>query len=147
MKPGIKFTRIWADEDSLELRIEISDGRSLFVNDIYVGRQLLADTVSRIDVFKDQLYGGLFNLRFGEFGPEYASGALDVRMQFRQRGKLFLRVLAQSEFSRLEDREVASEAKLHLMSEPALLDHFILELRTLSEGSTEQAELVAISWN
>jgi hypothetical protein len=72
---------------------------------------------------------------------------LDVRMQFRQRGKLFLRVLAQSGFSRLGDQEVSSEAKLHLMSEPALLDHFILELRTLSEGSTEQAELMAISWN
>jgi hypothetical protein len=49
MKPGIRFRQIWADEDMLELRVEICDGRSLFVNEIYVGRQLLADTVSGLD--------------------------------------------------------------------------------------------------
>lgn len=147
MKPGIIFTRLWADEDMLELRVEICDGRSLFVNEIYVGHQALADTVSRTEVFKGQVYGGLFNLRFGEFGPEYASGALDIRMQFRQRGKLLLRVLAQSEFWRLEYREVSNEARLNLLSEPALLDRFILQLRTLSESSAGQAELVALSWS
>ena len=147
MKPGIGFTKIWSDEDTLELRVEICDGRSLFVNQLYVGHQLLSDTVSSLDQFKEQLHGGLFNLRFGEFGPEYASGALDIRMHFRNRGKLLLRVLAQSAFSRFEDRELASEATLHLMSEPALLDQFILGLRALSEGGMEQAVLEAIDWN
>ena len=147
MKPGLRFTKLSADEDMVELRVDICDGRSMFVNEIYVGHRVLAETVSGIELFKDQLYGGLFNLRFDEFGPEYASGALDIRMQFRQRGRLFLRVLAQSAFCRLDDRDIASEATLHLMSEPALLDRFILELHTLSQGSTEQAELAAISWN
>lgn len=147
MKPGIRFTKIWADEDMLELRVEICDGRSLFVNQIYVGHQLLVDTVSGLHRFKDQIYGGLFNLRFGEFGPEYASGALDVRMHFRKHGKLLLRVSAQSEFSRFEDRELSSDATLHLVSEPALLDNFIRGLSTLSKGDIEQAELEAIDWN
>lgn len=147
MKPSIRFTKIWADEDMLELRVEICDGRSLFVNQIYVGHQLLADTVSGLHRFKDQIYGGLFNLRFGEFGPEYASGALDVRMHFRKHGKLLLRVLAQSEFSRFEDRELSSDATLNLVSEPALLDNFIVALSTFSKGDIEQAELEAIDWN
>jgi hypothetical protein len=147
MKPGIRFAKIWTDEDMLELHVEICDGRSLFVTRIYVGHQLLADTVSGLHRFKDQIYGGLFNLRFGEFGPEYASGALDMRMHFRKRGKLFLRVSAQSAFSSFEDRELCSEATLHLMSEPAFLDHFILSLRKLSEGCIEQADLEAFDWN
>jgi hypothetical protein len=147
MKPSIRFTKIWADEDMLELRVEISDGRSLFMNQIYVGHKLLADTVLGLHQFKDQVHGGLFNLRFGEFGPEYASGALDIRMHFRKRGKLLVQISAQSEFSRFDDRELSSNARLHLLSEPALLDSFILGLRALSEGSTGQAELEAIDWS
>jgi hypothetical protein len=131
MKSGIRFTKIWADEDMLELRVEVCDGRSLFMNQIYVGHQLLADTVSGLHRFKGQIYGGLFNLRFGEFGPEHASGALDVRLHFRKHGKLLIRVLAQSQFRCFEDRELSSDATLHLVSEPALLDNFVVGLRAL----------------
>ena len=147
MTLGIRFTKVWFDEEMLELRVQICDGRSLFSTDIYVGRKLLADTVLELHKFKDQIYGGLFNLRFGEFGPEYASGALDVRMHFHKGAKLFVRVLAQSKFSRFEDREFASEATLHLVSEPALLDNFIPALRLLSEGSVDHAALEVIAWD
>ena len=146
MTPGIRLTKVWADADMLELEVDICDGRSLFVNKIYVGHAQLAETVSGLATFRDQIFGGLFNLRFGEFGPEYASGALDVRMHFRKQGKLLLTVHAQSEFSRFEDRELASEATLYLLSEPVLLDNFIGALRMLSEGSDVQAELEAIEW-
>ena len=147
MKSGIRFTKLWSDDDMLSLQVEISDGRSLFTMDVYVGHKKLADTVSGLHRFKDQIFGGLFNLRFGEFGPEYASGALDVRMHFRQGAKLFVRVLAQSRFSRFEDREIASEATLYLISEPVLLDNFIPALRMLSEGSVDEAELEAMAWD
>jgi hypothetical protein len=147
MTPGIKLTKIWADDDMLELRVQICDGRSVFVNQIYVGHRHLAEAVLGLDRFKDQVHGGLFNLRFGEFGPEYASGALDVRMHFRKQGKVLLRVLAESEFSDFDGREIASDATLHLLSEPALLDNFVVAIRMLSEGSREHAELEAIVWN
>jgi hypothetical protein len=147
MKPGIRFIREWADEDMVELRTEISDGRSLFVNRIYVGHQQLREAVAGLDAFKTHIYGGIFNLRFGEFGSEYASGAVDARLQFRKQGKILLRVSAQSGFDRFEEKELASEATLHLVSEPALLDEFIRALRALSKANSEQAELEAISWN
>jgi len=147
MTPGIKLAKIWADDDMLELRVQICDGRSVFVNQIYVGHRHLAEAVLGLDRFKDQVHGGLFNLRFGEFGPEYASGALDVRMHFRKQGKVLLRVLAESEFSDFDGREIASDATLHLLSEPALLDNFVAAIRMLSEGSREHAELEAIEWN
>ena len=147
MKPGMRFAKIWQDEDMVELRTELCDGNSLFTNKIYVGHRHLADTVSGLHTFKDHIYGGIFNLRFGEFGPEYASGALDVRLHFRKQAKILVRVLAQSEFRVFEERDFASEVTLHLMTEPALLDNFIVALRALSDGSDDQAELEAWSWD
>jgi hypothetical protein len=32
MKPHIGFEKIWFDEDIIEIRIEVCDGESLFVN-------------------------------------------------------------------------------------------------------------------
>lgn len=145
MMPGIKFTKLWSDEDMLNLQVEVCDRNSLFTTEIYVGHKHLADTVSGLHKFKDHIHGGLFNLRFGEFGPEYASGAVDVRMHFRTMGKLLVRVSAESRFSRFEDRELASKATLYVVSELGLLDNFILALRMLSEGSVDHAELKAFS--
>jgi hypothetical protein len=147
MKPGIRFTKLSSDEDMLRLNIEICDGRSLFTTDVYVGHTFLADIVLGLHKFKDQIHGGLFNLRFGEFGPEYALGALDVRMHFRKGARLFLRVSAESQFSPFGDREAASEATLYLMSEPVLLDNFIPAFRMLSEGSVDHAELEVVGWD
>jgi hypothetical protein len=147
MTPGIRFTKVWFDEDMVELKVEVYDGRSLFVNQVYVGHKKLADTASELDKFKNHIHGGLFNLRFGEFGQEYASGALDIRMHFRKQAKLLLRVSMQSEFSQFDGRELASDATLHLVSEPALLDNFIISLRMLSDGLAECAELETTQWN
>jgi hypothetical protein len=144
---GMKFTKLSSDEDMVQMGVEVSDGRSRFVSRIYVGHQQLADTVSGLHRFKDHIADGLFNLRFGEFGPEYASGALDVRMHFREHAKLLVRVLVQSEFSRFEDRDLASEATLHLISEPALLDNFVRALSMLSNGTGEKAEMEGIRWD
>ena len=147
MKPGIRFAKEWADEDMVELRIEISDGISAFTNRIYVAHQLLRDVVEGLHTFKKQIYGGIFNLRFGEFGSEYASGALDARFQFRKQGKILVRVSAQSGFERFEEKELASEATLYLVTEPVLLDEFVHALDALSEARSDRAELEAIYWN
>ena len=67
----------------IELRIDVSDGTSLFSNQVYVGYSRFADVVSQLDTFKDHVHGGIFDMRFGEFGPEYASGAFHARFQFQ----------------------------------------------------------------
>ena len=147
MKPGIRFTREWSDIDMVALHIGIADGNSTFVNRIYVGHRQLRATVEGLQAFKDQIHGGLFDLRFGEFGPEYASGAIHARFQFRKQAKILVQIAVQSGFDSFEDKEIASEAKFWLVSEPALLDAFIDALEALSQGSGEQAELEVIPWN
>lgn len=128
----------------LELRIDACDGTSAFSNKVYVGHQNLRDVVGELNTFKDQVYGGIYDLRFGEFGPEYASGAFHARLQFHHRGALLVSTHMQSEYSDFGPKNVASEVNLYLISEPALLDSFIQSLRAVSDGSRIDAELEAV---
>jgi hypothetical protein len=144
MKPGIHFTKVWFDNDMVELRIDVSDGSSLFSNQVYVGYSMLADVVAELDVFKDRIYGGVLDIRLGEFGPEYANGALHARLHFTKPGRLYITCKQQSEFNDFSLTKVASEATLYLKTEPALLDNFINELKSLHTGQSEEANLEAI---
>jgi hypothetical protein len=128
----------------MELCIEACDGTSTFSNKVYVGPQQLRDVIAELDTFKDHIYGGLYDLRFGEFGPEYASGAFHARLHFHDRGKVLVSVHMQSEYSDFGRKSVASEANLYLISEPSLLDSFIQSLHAINEGHREDAELEGI---
>ena len=147
MKPGIRFVQEWFDEHVVELRVEMCDGTSLFVTRVYAGHDQLRHAVAGLRDFASRIDGGMFDLRFGEFGPEYASGAFDARLQFRKHGKILVRVRAQSEFDAFEDEKFASEATLNLLSEAVLLDEFIRAFHSLSDGTGPEAELEAIRWN
>jgi hypothetical protein len=146
MKPAILFKREWTDDDMIMLRAEICDGRSLFSTDIYVGFSQLKKAAQELGKFKDQIYGGIFNLRFGEFGSEYASGALYIRFHFVAQAKLFVRIHAESEFDVFQDRKVASSTTMYLVSEPALLDNFIASFDPFSQLNCDVAELEGIIW-
>lgn len=144
MKPSVSFTKTWFDDDMVELKIKASDGRSVFVNEVYVGHQQLADLVKDLDRFKSHVHGGIFDVNFGAFGPEYASGAFHARLHFQERGILFVTVRSQSDFFDFGKKNVASEATLYLRTEPALLDNFLGELRQMSGGRHDEALLEAI---
>lgn len=144
MKPGIHISRLWSDDDVVELRILVSDGTSSFSNKAYVGHAALEDAVSSLHVFKDHVHGGLVDLRFGEFGPEYASGAFHARFHFPVPGRLFVSCEQESDFVEFATKVVASRATMFVRSEPALLDRFIAELRAVSAGTSEEAYLEAV---
>jgi len=144
LKPKLAFTKIWQDDDMVELRIDACDGTSSFSNKVYVGHKNLSDVVVELNTFKNHIHGGLYDLRFGEFGPEYASGALYARLHFHNRGKLLVSVQMQSEYSEFGTKNVASEANLYLISEPSLLDGFIQALRAVSDGHRVDAEFEAV---
>lgn len=144
MNKGIHISKVWSDDDVVELRILVADGTSSFSNKAYVGHAALEDAVSSLHVFKDHVHGGLFDLRFGEFGPEYASGAFHARFHFPVPGRLFVSCEQESEFVEFARKEVASRATMYVRSEPALLDRFIAELRAVSAGTREEAHLEAV---
>ena len=74
MAKGIRIEKVWSDVDVQELKVEVSDGNSSFSNQVYVGHADLAQTVSNLSVFREQIHGGLLDLRFGEFGPDTPAG-------------------------------------------------------------------------
>ena len=144
MRQGIHLSKIWFDDDVVELRITVSDGTSSFSNQVYVGHAAFRDTAARLDVFKGHIHGGLLDVRFGEFGCEYANGAFHARFQFPSPGRLYITSEQESEFEEFAKKTVASRATMYLRSEPALLDRFIIELQALASGESEEASLEAI---
>ena len=144
MKPGIQLTKVWFDDDMLELKVDVSDGTSFFSNRVYVAYSALTEAVAQLDAFKDHIHGGLLDVRFGEFGPEYANGAFHARFHFPKPGRLYISCRQQSEFEEFSVTKVASEATLYLRTEPALLDNFISELKGLDAKRREEAHLEAI---
>lgn len=144
MKPGIRFTKIWSDQDMIELRVDVSDGTSFFSNQVYVGYSEFTDAVSRLNRFREHVHGGLLDVRFGEFGPEYANGAFHARFHFLKPGRLYVTCRQESGFDDFSIKKVASKAILYLKTEPVLLDNFIAELKALDAKRREDAFLEAI---
>jgi hypothetical protein len=144
MKSGISITKIWSDDDAVELKIESSDGKSVFTNTAYVGWIALEELVEGLQVFRNQIHGGIFDIQFGAFGPEYADGAFDARLHFQLPGTLRVSLRAQSEFNEFGTKTIASEATLFFNSEPVLLDNFVAELKALSKKKRTDAALAGV---
>jgi hypothetical protein len=139
--PSITFTRIWHDDDVVELAVKVRDDASSFTTNVYVGHQQLKSVVEDLEGFRTKVHGGLYDLTLGGFGPEYANGAFHARFHFRSPGRLYVSTRQESDFTEFAVRSVASEAKLYLVTEPILLDNFISELACLASESAEQATL------
>jgi hypothetical protein len=144
MRLGITLVKIWSDADVIEARITTSDGTSSFTSEVYIGHPSLEEAVIDLTTFKEQVHGGLLDLRFGEFGPEYAGGAFHARLHFPKPGRLYVTCRQQSGFEDFTLTKVASEAMLYVKTEAALLDRFIEELRDVSTQKRDEAYLEAI---
>jgi hypothetical protein len=83
-------------------------------------------------------------MRFGDFGPEYASGAFHARFHFPEPGKLYVTCRQQSGFEDFGGKNVASEGTLHLRTEPVLLDDFLEQLKAVDAKKRDDAYLETI---
>jgi hypothetical protein len=90
MKAGIYLTKGWSDNDVVLLTIESSDGKSLFSNKAYAGHGDLDQLVQELSTFKHHVHGGIYDITFGRFGPEYAAGAFEARLHFQPRERFSL---------------------------------------------------------
>ena len=143
MKKGIYLSKVWFDNDVVELRVECSDGTSLFVTEVYAAHDLNG-VVEELSTFKNHVHGGIYDLVLADFGPEFGGGAFHARLHYQSRGQIFITVRAQSRFEEFGIKTVASEATLYLRTEPALLDNFIAELEELKSGNRDDAHLEAV---
>lgn len=133
MKSSIILENIWCDSDVVELKIVVDDGASMFTNTAYVSYVQLENIVTGLEKFKSHIYGGIFDLELGKFGPEYANGAFHARLHFNERGKIFISINQQTNFFDFGRKNVAGEASIYVISEPALLDDFIDQFRSIDK--------------
>ncbi len=141
MKSKIRLKKTWFDEDLEEFTVTVCDGSSQFESTVYVGSTHIGHLIRDLNAFRDQIYGGIYDLAMGEFGPEYANGAFLARLHFYMPGKLSISTFQQTEFFEFTDRKVAAEAKMYLRTEPILLDNFITLLKRIESGIEDEAEL------
>ncbi len=145
MNPSIKMTKIWFDEDIVELNIIVTDNCSSFSNNVYVGHNQLKKVQNDLKVFREHIHGGIYDLILGNFGPEYANGGFSARLYFSSPGKLYISSSQQSDFFDFSKNKVANEAKMYLISEPILLDNFIDQLCILNLGKSKEAIFECLS--
>ncbi|MCB9092975.1 MAG: hypothetical protein H6620_10495 [Halobacteriovoraceae bacterium] len=144
---GIKIEKKWSDEHVIQFEVSVSDGYSIFRNKVYVGNDRIIEIVNDLNDFREQVYGGLYDLNIGGFGREYAQGALSIRFHFKTPGRLYIKVKAESEFDRFHSEEIASKVFLFFTAEISSLDNFVKELTSLSNGNRELACLHGIDWS
>ena len=144
MEPKIEFKNIWLDDHMFELEIMVFSETSKFTTKVYVGYPNIEKIFEELDVFKTHKHGGLYDMTFGEFGPEYGSGAFTIRFHFQQNGKLNLTIKLQTEYYSFGKKEIADEATMHLKTEPALLDNFVSAIKSISKDVGNEIELSCI---
>ncbi|MDX1958269.1 MAG: hypothetical protein SFU98_06830 [Leptospiraceae bacterium] len=141
---NIVFEKTYDDESLIDLTIKVNTGDDFFTIRVYTSEEEIKKIYEELNQFKDQIHGGIYDLELGSFGPEYAGGAFLARMHFQARGKINITTKMQSSYFHFGKNEVAKEAILHLISEPALLDNFIIEFKHLGNESGKKAELECI---
>jgi hypothetical protein len=144
MTSFIRIAINWSDEDVWQLRLEVSDGASTFVNSAYVSPEWFGDTADALERFGKQVYGGLYDMKAGAAGPEFADGAFVARFHWYKPTEPFISTWQESGFVEFKGHHVASEANLFLRTEPVLLDRFTAELRAASPGRDSVATLQCI---
>lgn len=145
MESGIYLENIWFDDNAIELKVTADDGKSRFSSNVYIGYKEMENLVKELNTFKNHIHGGIFDIELGAWGPEYANGAFHGRLHFYDRGKINISVSMQSDFFDFGSKNVASEAKLYLVSEPALLDNFINQLRLIDKETGNRAVLECLN--
>jgi hypothetical protein len=143
---GITLKKVWSDENLVEFEITTSDGCSTFCVKVYAGLQSRETLAADLERFAPNVFGGIYDIEFGKFGPEYTSGAFRARLNFDMegRGQLFVTVRAESDWYTFSRTHVASRATLYLSSEPGLLGQFIQELRQVHSGARDAAALECV---
>lgn len=130
-----------SDPGLLWVGVRIEDATLSFDTQLYAGDIDLGVQVDALEQFRGLIAGGEHALRLGAFGPEYAAGALHAHFAFRERGRLYVTVHAQTGFVEHGGRQVANEVTMHMLSEPVLLDEFVRSMAMIAAGTTDAAVL------
>ena len=147
---GLSLTRVWHDDDLVELCVAVTTCNAHFSTTVYAGHRELSGMLSSLAAFATSLSDGLScEIGLGQFGPAFANGAWRLRLQFVAPGTLWVWSRQQAdfagpEFPRRGFDDVADEATLLLASEPGLFDAFVAQLSCLAKRRRDDARLECV---
>lgn len=148
MESLISFEKVWIDNgsDLMELKITLSNKTSQFSTKIYSSLNQIEKLETELNNFQTNIHSGeKFEIKVGEFGATYASGAFSANIEVQTTGKLYITTHIQSEFSERNSKKIADEMYLFMISEPALLQNFVKELAVLKGDVGSVATLLCTS--
>jgi hypothetical protein len=123
-----------------ELRVAIEGPDTGFAVTAYVCRNDFMKALQDLRLFAKAIHGGLCDMRLGDFGPEYANGAVHVRFHWVE-GRIHLTCRMQTDFGDFGLKRVADEALIHARTEPALNDSFLAGLGSFVDRKRDEVVL------
>ena len=137
MSAGLTITAVDADVDYLGIEIYASNGRFSGSTWIYAGVDELSEFAGEIEGFPS----GPEDQRMHEFGtrePGYAGGFCKISLRcLDRRGHVAIHIVIEDD----DARYAAAEAQFSFASEPAALDRFIENLRSVERERSGSASL------
>ena len=122
------------------------DGISRFSIEAYVSRRWGKESADQLRQFGRQVHGGIFDLNAGQDGAEFAGGSFRARFHWHRPDQLLISTHQQGDYFPFKGGKTATEAKMFLRTEPALLDRFVTDLPSLdgADGGPITLECVAL---
>lgn len=141
---GLTLTSVWSDESMLEFRVEVCDGTSSFVNEVYAGFGGMEEDLAALRYLLGRPEGGECDLAFGDVDRTWSGGGFRARFRFVLPGRLLVSCEQTSAPDEVGATKVSNSASVHFRSEPALLDRFVRELAAVAGGHRMTAYLEGV---
>lgn len=147
MNQFIRFQQITSDDDLLEWEIIASNNQSTFCTKIYTGKKNCISILNDLRTLSKQL-NGIYDLRLGGLGEEYAGGAFAARLHFSEiyHSRLFIKIYLETEYFRFKSRMVSSMATMYFVTEPGLFNTFITQFSGMLNEFRNDAILPCIEF-
>lgn len=140
MDHGIELQVVWFDEDLTELQVRATNGRFAGCVLLYCAHEEIRQQADILEGFPVTIEDSRA-LELGSFDPEFAGGGMRLLFRCRDRaGHVAVDVQLRSD--RFESGTVLELANFALDVEPAAIDRFVKQLRSVEPSVGAEARLL-----
>jgi len=137
----VKFFAESSSRDEFELNIRIESASAMMRTEMYVSEIKIIGFIKQIENYALNSNFGLLSLQFGEFGHEYAGGAVYFRFNTKKPDEISLSIYAESNHTKTFDSYVAENLKMHCTTDYREIENFICGLKKFLTNEANEAIL------
>jgi hypothetical protein len=140
METGFQFDVLYRDNDVVKVRVSASNSVFRGTADVYLGTGRLGEVAKALQGFPRSI-SDTREVLLGSFDPESAGGGVSMRLYCIDRsGRVYVETNIESD---QDSGGRVQSAMLFVPIEPAAIDAFVDDLRSLDSGATTTAYLRA----